>query len=232
MQDLFRLSLTFLNPGWLTDWLTDWLTAKLLLVLASTVIFGSESHETRDHILLSDGSGSLHFLSHRKHTVSPLQRPTGWQSNLLKRNNDLQKQDTGVLRLGTLRDCGFILPCVNYISSWRSEEGKNRYRNILIKCATSPRPCSWYGTRPALSHRVLWIPSQGVGTNHLYVSYNIPDLNHLKLYQWFLYMIYLTIVTNSDDVGWWVVRDVVGSGRGTVGDTLPAFAWRDGRKHE
>jgi hypothetical protein len=41
------------------DWLTDWLTAKLLLVLASTVILGSESHEIHDHILLSDGSGSL-----------------------------------------------------------------------------------------------------------------------------------------------------------------------------
>jgi hypothetical protein len=37
----------------------DWLTAKLLLALASTIIFGSESHETHDHILLSGGSASL-----------------------------------------------------------------------------------------------------------------------------------------------------------------------------
>jgi hypothetical protein len=36
-----------------------WLTAELLLALASTVILGSESHETHDRILLSDGRGSL-----------------------------------------------------------------------------------------------------------------------------------------------------------------------------
>jgi hypothetical protein len=41
------------------DWLTDWLIAKLLLALASIVILGSESHGTRGHILLSDGSGIL-----------------------------------------------------------------------------------------------------------------------------------------------------------------------------
>jgi hypothetical protein len=35
------------------------LTAKLLLALISTVILGSESHVTHDHILLSDSSGSL-----------------------------------------------------------------------------------------------------------------------------------------------------------------------------
>jgi hypothetical protein len=34
------------------------LTAKLLLVLASTVILGFESHGNNEHILLSDGSGS------------------------------------------------------------------------------------------------------------------------------------------------------------------------------
>jgi hypothetical protein len=39
------------------------LTAKLLLALASTVILGSESHRTHDHILLSDGSGSLQSLA-------------------------------------------------------------------------------------------------------------------------------------------------------------------------
>jgi hypothetical protein len=38
-------------------WLTDWLNTNLLLVLASRVILGSESHGTHDHILLSDGSG-------------------------------------------------------------------------------------------------------------------------------------------------------------------------------
>jgi hypothetical protein len=38
---------------------TDLLTAKLLLALASTVILGSESRGTHDHILLSGGSGSL-----------------------------------------------------------------------------------------------------------------------------------------------------------------------------
>jgi hypothetical protein len=35
------------------------LLAKLLLALASTVILGSESHGTHDHILHSDGFGSL-----------------------------------------------------------------------------------------------------------------------------------------------------------------------------
>jgi hypothetical protein len=34
---------------------TDWLTAKLLLVLASTVILGSDPQWTHDHMLLSDG---------------------------------------------------------------------------------------------------------------------------------------------------------------------------------
>jgi hypothetical protein len=43
--------------------LTDWLTAKLLLALDRTVILGSESHETRDHIFLSNGSGSLQTTS-------------------------------------------------------------------------------------------------------------------------------------------------------------------------
>jgi hypothetical protein len=36
-----------------------YLSAKFLLVLASTAILGSESHWIQDHILLSDGSGSL-----------------------------------------------------------------------------------------------------------------------------------------------------------------------------
>jgi hypothetical protein len=36
-----------------------WLTAKLLLTFTSTVIIGSESHRTHDHILLSDSSESL-----------------------------------------------------------------------------------------------------------------------------------------------------------------------------
>jgi hypothetical protein len=68
--------------------LTDWLTAKLLLAVASTVILGSESHRTHDHILLSGGSGSLqtptfdfdlqrkHFLGtdRRENTAFPLLR--------------------------------------------------------------------------------------------------------------------------------------------------------------
>jgi hypothetical protein len=37
----------------------DSLTAKLLLALSNKVVLGSESHGTHDHILLSDGSGSL-----------------------------------------------------------------------------------------------------------------------------------------------------------------------------
>jgi hypothetical protein len=37
----------------------NYLTAKLLLALTSTVTPGSESHETHDLILISDGSGSL-----------------------------------------------------------------------------------------------------------------------------------------------------------------------------
>jgi hypothetical protein len=37
----------------------DRLTAKLLLVLASTVIFGSDFHGSHDHTLLTDDSGSL-----------------------------------------------------------------------------------------------------------------------------------------------------------------------------
>jgi hypothetical protein len=57
-----------------------------VVTLASTVILGSESHGTHDHILLPDGSGSLQtlfrdsvphklyiliqFVPHRKHIVS------------------------------------------------------------------------------------------------------------------------------------------------------------------
>jgi hypothetical protein len=41
---------------------TDWLIVKLLLVLASTVILGSESHETHDYTSLSDSSGRLPIL--------------------------------------------------------------------------------------------------------------------------------------------------------------------------
>jgi hypothetical protein len=37
----------------------DWASAKLLLVLASIVTFGSESHGTHDHILLPDDLRSL-----------------------------------------------------------------------------------------------------------------------------------------------------------------------------
>jgi hypothetical protein len=44
----------------LTEELTDGLTAKLLLVLASTVILRSGGHATHDKILLFDGSRSLH----------------------------------------------------------------------------------------------------------------------------------------------------------------------------
>jgi hypothetical protein len=39
--------------------ITDRLIYKLLLVLASTVILGSDPHGTHDHILLPDGSESL-----------------------------------------------------------------------------------------------------------------------------------------------------------------------------
>jgi hypothetical protein len=39
--------------------IADWTTAKLLLALASTVILGSESHGTHDHVLLCHESGSL-----------------------------------------------------------------------------------------------------------------------------------------------------------------------------
>jgi hypothetical protein len=36
------------------DWLTDW-----LLALTGTVLLGSVSHRTHDHILLSDGSAYI-----------------------------------------------------------------------------------------------------------------------------------------------------------------------------
>jgi hypothetical protein len=39
--------------------LAGWLAVKLLLALTNTAILGFESHETRDHILLSDSFGSL-----------------------------------------------------------------------------------------------------------------------------------------------------------------------------
>jgi hypothetical protein len=47
------------EPVLLCKQLANWLTAKLLLALARTVILGSESHGTHDHILLTDGSRIL-----------------------------------------------------------------------------------------------------------------------------------------------------------------------------
>jgi hypothetical protein len=44
------------------------LPAKLLLVLASTVVLVYEFHKSHDHILLSDGSGSVHTT--RGHSLS------------------------------------------------------------------------------------------------------------------------------------------------------------------
>jgi hypothetical protein len=46
------------------DWLSICLSGKLLLALASTVILGSESRWTHDHILLSHDSGSRATLTH------------------------------------------------------------------------------------------------------------------------------------------------------------------------
>jgi hypothetical protein len=39
------------------------LPAKVLLALVSTMVLGSESHGTQDHILLFDGAGSLQIAS-------------------------------------------------------------------------------------------------------------------------------------------------------------------------
>lgn len=41
------------------DWQTDWLTDLLEKAHTSTVILGSESHETQGHSLLSYGSGNI-----------------------------------------------------------------------------------------------------------------------------------------------------------------------------
>jgi hypothetical protein len=43
--------------------LTDSLTAEFQLALISAVILGSESHGTHNHILFSDGCGSLQNLT-------------------------------------------------------------------------------------------------------------------------------------------------------------------------
>jgi hypothetical protein len=43
----------------IVEHIVDLLTAELLLVLASTVILGSESNGTHDVILMSDGFRSL-----------------------------------------------------------------------------------------------------------------------------------------------------------------------------
>jgi hypothetical protein len=56
------LCMTKQKIGAKTAWLPDCLTAKLLLVLASSVVLDSESHGTHDHILLSDDSRSLQTL--------------------------------------------------------------------------------------------------------------------------------------------------------------------------
>jgi hypothetical protein len=60
------------------------LTAKLLLVLASTMIFGAESDGTHDHILLSEGSRSLQTLwsTHFK-SKSHYDRRSGGQAVLM-----------------------------------------------------------------------------------------------------------------------------------------------------
>jgi hypothetical protein len=74
------------------------MTGELLLSL-STVMLGSEYHVTHGHILLSGGSGSVQLVPHRKRTVSPIQR----QAGLAVRNVGIQRQGTGVLRLGSVR---------------------------------------------------------------------------------------------------------------------------------
>jgi hypothetical protein len=54
------------------------LTSKLLLTLDSTVILGSESHETHDHILLSDRSGSLQATQILVGQLYPVPVTTAW----------------------------------------------------------------------------------------------------------------------------------------------------------
>jgi hypothetical protein len=56
VADIFLFFGNMKRPGQCADIRPDCLPDKLLLSLASTVIVGSESHGTHDHILLSDGS--------------------------------------------------------------------------------------------------------------------------------------------------------------------------------
>jgi hypothetical protein len=61
----------------LVSWLTDWLTPKLLLALASTVTFCSESNGTHDQILLSQIRDSPNLEGQIPVFISP---GTGWPS--------------------------------------------------------------------------------------------------------------------------------------------------------
>jgi hypothetical protein len=118
-------------------------------------------------------SGSLQLLHHRRHTVSPLQRPTGWQSSLLKPNNGLQRQDTRVVEI---RHCERLLVLFTLcrlhikLALRGREKSLQKYINkvchfsatlLLVWCAASS-----FASSPL-----------DVGTDSFYVFVWLPNLN-------------------------------------------------------
>jgi hypothetical protein len=68
------------------------LIAKLLLVLASTIIFGFKSHGTHDHILLPNNSGSLQITLYDVGT-DRIENTTSSRSSLLRAHLLLRSRD-------------------------------------------------------------------------------------------------------------------------------------------
>jgi hypothetical protein len=115
--------------------LTDWLTAKCLLALASTLILGSKSSRTHDHILMSDGSWSLWNLQLTLHDSQSRERVKyGFKSR------ETRKQEWLLARASSnLRDwLTELFSHESEVDSWKSETWVDGWESLvaLLDAAT------------------------------------------------------------------------------------------------
>jgi hypothetical protein len=122
VQHLFLLSLAFLNPDWLTagprqrsdSWFRvprdSWPYFTFWRLWGASVCFRTEN------ILCLYYKGQ------------PIGSPAYWNLMMV-----CKERTHGELRLGSVRVCVSFLPCVDYISSWRSEDGEKSLQWYIIK---------------------------------------------------------------------------------------------------